>query len=226
MKILLIVVLLIASGTSHSTTWSRTSVTDPISGKPCDVHEIASYGSYIYQWESKYDGVYWPFIDARWRWDCRESGYISFGSDFSDLTEEEVERISDYLSNPASRYGGPFERMEAIYKLRNKDYKFWAWFARVEAYWHQSQADHARRDSIPLLERHIETLAPGFELVQVYFVLGDYYRRFDDAAKAKEYFALARAVQWTDDEGKPQTGSEYIEKLIQGRLEMMQRLAP
>lgn len=226
MKSLLVVIILLASANGHSTTWSPSTVTDPISGESCEVYEIASYGSYIYQWNSKFDGVYWPFIDAHWRWDCRESGYISFGSDFSDLTEEEIERITAYLGDPSSRYGGQFERMEAIYKLRNKDNSFWAWFSRVKAYWHQSEADEARRESIPLLESHIETLAPSFELVQAYFVLGDYYRRFESAAKAKENFALARSVQWTDDEGKPQTGSEYIEGLIRGRLEMMQRPAP
>ncbi len=226
MKALLIVVLLIFSATCQSTTWAPSTVTDPISGKQCHVYKVASYGSYIYQWESKFDGVYWPNTDARWRWDCRESGYISFGSDFSDLTEEEVERISAFLSNTPSRYGGQFERMEAIYKLRNKDDKFWAWFYRVKAYWHHSQADVARRESIPLLESHTEMLAPGFELIQAYFVLGEYYRRINDAARAEENFALARSVQWIDGDGLHQTGSEYIEELIQERLDLMQRQLP
>jgi len=226
MKALLIVVLLILSATCHSTTWSPSTVTDPIGGKQCHVYQVASYGSYIYQWESKFDGVYWPYTDAHWRWDCRESGYISFGSDFSDLTEEEVERISAYLSNAASRYGGEFERMEEIYKLRNKDNKFWTWFYRVKANWHHGQADLARRESVPLLESHIEILAPSFELVQAYFVLGEYYRRFDDAAKAEENFTLAQSVQWINDDGLLQTGSEYIEELIQERLDLMQRQLP
>jgi len=222
-KALVVVVSLILSSISHSTTWAPSTITDPINGKDCQVHQVASSGSYIYQWESKYDGVYWPFTDENWRWDCRDSGYISFGSDFANLTEEEVKHISDYLAKDSSRYGGPFERMEKIYKLRNKDDAFWAWFYRVKAYWHHSQTNRARHESIPLLERHIETLAPSFELVQVYFVLGDYYRRFDDVAKAEEYFSLARSVQWVNDDGLPQIGSEYIEELIQERLEIMQR---
>ena len=116
--------------------------------------------------------------------------------------------------------------MEEIYKLRNKDNQFWTWFFRVKAYWHQRQADVVRRESIPLLESHIEVLAPDFELAQTYFVLGEYYRRFDDAEKAEENFILARSVQWINDDGLLQTGSEYIEKLIQERLDLMQRLPP
>ena len=149
-----------------------------------------------------------------------------FRQRFLDLTEEEVERITDYLAKNPSRYGGQFERLEDIYKLRIKDTAFWAWFYRVKGYWLDSQAELARRESVPLLEEHIKTLAPSFELIQAYFVLGDYYRRFDDALKAEEQFSLARSVQWINDNGLPQTGSEYIEELIQERLEMMQRELP
>lgn len=226
MKIPCFLLLVFLSVNCGATNWAESTVTDPIGGKDCEVHRIVSYGSYFYEWESKYDGVYWPHISDEWRWDCRESGYISFGNDFSDLTEKEIERISAHLAKPQSRHGGQFERLEEIYKLRNKDTAFWAWFYRVKAYWHQSEAQRSRYQSIPLLEKHVETLAPSFELVQLYFVLGDYYRRFEELPKANEYFSLARAVQWVDDEGVAQTGSEYIEGLIQERLEAMQRELP
>ena len=116
--------------------------------------------------------------------------------------------------------------MEEIYKLRDKDDRLWAWFFRVKAYWHQDQAKLARQESMPLLASDTEMLAPSFKLVQEYFVLGDYHRRFDNAAKAEEYFALARSVQWVDDDSLSQTGSEYIEDLIKERLDMMQRQLP
>ncbi len=202
---------------SHATTWAPTTVEDPIGTGTCEVHEPASYGSYIYEWPSKYDGVYWPFTDRHWIWQCAESGYLSFGDDFGDLTADEISRIRAHLNEPSSRMGSELERLESLYRIRDKDDQFWAWFYRVKAAILTSQADEARYDALPLLEKTAESLDPGFELVQVYFVIGDYHRRFGEVDTAKEYFSKARAVEWKDEDGNTQVGSDYTNKLIDER---------
>ena len=97
MKQLLILFFVCISAPCNATTWSPSTVTDPISGKDCQVYRVASYGSYIYQWESQYDGVYWPYVDEHWRWDCQESGYISFGSDFWILPRRRLSALQIIL---------------------------------------------------------------------------------------------------------------------------------
>lgn len=206
------------SSVSFATTWTPTTVEDPIGGGECEVHEPASYGSYIYEWPSKFDGVYWPFTDHHWLWQCDDSGYISFGNDFGTLTDGEVARIRDYLNKPTSRSGGDLERLESIYRLRDKDERFWAWFYRVKAAILSGQADQARHKALPLLEEVAGNLDPGFELIQIYFVIGDYHRRFGDVESAKKYFAKAQAIEWEDGEGNSQVGSEYINALIDERV--------
>lgn len=209
---------LILFSASHATTWGPTTVKDPIGGGECEVYEPASYGSYIYDWPSKYDGVYWPFTDHHWIWQCSESGYLSFGDDFAELTDDEISRIRTYLKEPASRLGGDLGRLESMYRLRNKDDRFWAWFYRVKAAILSGKAEQARLEALPLLEKMAESLDPGFELIQVYFVIGDYHRRFGEFDKAKDYFSKARAIQWEDEDGNSQVGSEYINELIDERM--------
>jgi tetratricopeptide (TPR) repeat protein len=208
---------LILFSASHATTWGTTKVKDPIGGGYCVVDEPASSGSYIYDWPSKYDGVYWPFIDHHWIWQCTESGYLSFGNDFEDLNADEIHRIKVYLRKPSSRSGSDLERLEAIYKIRDKDDRFWAWFYRVKAAILTGQADQARYEALPLLEKTAEGLDPGFELIQLYFVIGDYHRRLGQIDIAKEYFSKARTVEWKDKDGDTNVGSEYINALIDER---------
>ena len=206
---------------SHATTWGPTTVKDPIAGGECEVHEPASYGSYIYDWPSKYDGVYWPFTDHHWIWQCAESGYLSFGDDFDELTDDEISRIRTHLNEPSSSVGSDLDRLESIYRIRDKDDQFWAWFYRVKAAILTSQADQARYEALPLLEARADNLDPGFELIQAYFVIGDYHRRFGDFDKAREYFSKARVVEWEDEEGNAHVGSEYISELIDERVALI-----
>jgi len=220
-QFLIAAVCMAAFCSSYATNWGQTTIEDPISGGDCDAFEIVSYGSYIYDWPSKYDGVYWPFTDSHWIWQCPESGYLSFGDDFSELTEAEIGRISAYLSEPSSRLGSDLDRLESIYRLRDKDDRFWAWFYRVKAAILSSQADAARFDALPLLKELEQSLNPSFELIQVYFVIRDYHRRFGDIDLAQDYFAKARAVEWVDEDGGSQIGSEYINELIDERMTLL-----
>ncbi|MEL7022622.1 MAG: hypothetical protein AAGL69_02680 [Pseudomonadota bacterium] len=205
---------------SIATTWGSTTVQDPLTGDQCEVKEPASYGSYIYSWPSKYDGVYWPFTDENWLWECEDSGYISFGDDFSDLTDDEISRIRKHLSKASSQRGSDLKRLEAMYRLRDKDDKFWAWFYRVKAVILTQDANAARYEALQLMEASVETMEPGFDLIQTYYLIGEYHRIFGKIDKAKTYFSKARSVEWQDDEGNAQTGSEYINKLIDERVTM------
>lgn len=221
---------------SMATTWTGGQVIDPISGAGCSVAKFLSYGGYIYEWESKYDGVYWPYTEFNWVWFCPDSGYTSFGDDFEEVSPPELEKIKAFLER---NYEGTAQErtrdhrlwlMENIYRLRDKDPSFWSFFYRAKANLYEALAvetgdialyedlaAQSRRAAIPLLEQEVQTLEPGFELIQKLFVLGDYYRRFGDPTLAEQYFRESESVEWTNDEGVSHVGSEYISEMIEER---------
>jgi len=228
MRVLSALGVLIISGRVFATTWVPETVQDPISGTACSVHLIASYGSYIYSWPSKYDGVYWPHTDPNDIWFCAKSGYTSFANDFEELTPKETDRIREYLAKHYVQGDGEVSALqrlallETIYGLRDKDDAFWGWFKRVKAVQLEGLATRERMQAIPLLEKEVAALPPGFELVQKLYVLGDYYRLRGDDKRAVEYFDRSKAVKWTDEEGKEQVGSPYINAIIDERTRLLE----
>ena len=82
-NIVSIVFFFCAANDAWATTWSRILVDDPLlPGRKCRVHAIASWGTYIYEWPSKYDFVFWPVTDEKAIWYCEESGFAAFVDDF------------------------------------------------------------------------------------------------------------------------------------------------
>jgi len=213
---------------AFATTWGEDIVKDPITGKDCAVQSPMSSGSYIYQWPSKYDGVYWPFTDPNWIWFCKDSGYTSFGNDFDALTADEVKAVAAFLDQFYVASEGEVNAdyklwlLESTYRLRNTEPGFWGWFKRVKANIYEEMASSSRYEAVALLEKEVAQLEPGFDLVQKLYVLGDYYRRFGDPEKAKAMFVKSAAVEWLDKKGTAQRGSPYINEIIEERLKLME----
>lgn len=214
--------------TALATQISPDEVDDPFSDGKCPGQAILSFGSYIYDAPSKFDGVYWPATDSRWLWLCPQSGYASLGSDFEEISASEHEKIAEFLRTSYVRDSPPVEYLdrltwaEQIYRLRDKDEAFWAYFYRLSAYWHDQETDAAgamtyRRKALPILERLAESLPPGVDRIQHLFLAGEYHRRLGNTDRAMEYFARARTVEWTDDDGERQVGHEYFNELIAER---------
>ena len=203
-----------------ATTWSEQEVDDPFSDAVCTVSSPASYGSYVYHWPSKFDGVYWPHTTMRWVWHCPESGYTSFGDDFEGLNDAEKQRIGAFLQSvPMSAFptgdAAKLVLLEAIYKLRDKDDEFWGWFLRVKANLYESLADASRYESIKYMEKTVESDKSDFNKLQTTFVLGRYLMKYGDDNRAKALFDRARSMPWVDEEGNAHVGSDYINRLIE-----------
>lgn len=229
MRLISTVLLCGLCGSASAITWVPTQVEDPISGKRCKVSEPASFGSYIYSFPSKYDGVYWPHTDPQWMWFCPDSGYISFGDDFSELEPDEIERVRTYLGDHCRGNRADMSTLEklvmleSVYRLRDKNEFFWAWFKRVKAVYLDELARSEREQTIPMLEKELAQLEPGFEMIQKLYVLGDYYRQTGEHERALELFERAKTLEWKDEDGNRQVGSEYINEIIGERTKLIPR---
>jgi hypothetical protein len=229
---LLVVVAVLAWTGALATQMSLEDIDDPFSDGVCPGQRILSYGSYIYNWPSKYDGVFWPATEERWVWLCQKSGYVSLGSDFADLSESERERIEQFLADnydanrPPDKILDRLSWAEEIYRLRDKDDVFWAYFYRLMAHWSDREFDPTgakiyRRKALPILERLAESTPPGVDQIQFLFLAGEYYRRFGNEEKARIYFVRVKETAWIDEEGNQQVGHHYFNELVADREKLL-----
>ncbi|MFP4003509.1 MAG: hypothetical protein ACLFV8_07035 [Alphaproteobacteria bacterium] len=107
--------------------------------------------------------------------------------------------------------------MEAIYALREQTREERAWLLRARAWLYKDdpKADEYRARALRLHEEILDKENPeGTDLIESLYIAGFYSWKLGDREAAEEYFEKARAVKWTDDEGKEQSGVPYINGLI------------
>ena len=220
------------SALALATTWTRDDQDDPFSDGQCVASNPMSYGSYIYQWPSKYELVFWPYTDPAWVWFCPESGYVAFGSNF-EVEEAERQRVGLLLAenrtawqvsdwprvndNNAvygwSEHDGILAALEAIARVR--DGTDWAFMNRVLAQWHlqdRDEADTYRREALALIDAGLAEKT-GLERAEALYLSGAYHFWFGNPALAEARFAEIATLEWTNDDGQPQTGMPYLEAL-------------
>jgi len=220
--------LALAAGPASATTWGKSTVKDPVSGRKVVVYEPMSSGSYIYQWPGKEDQVFWPATDDNWLWFNPKTGYGAFGDDFEKLEGEALERVSAWLaanydprSPPATRLQ-KLKWLEEVYAQRRMDDDFWCFFYRLLAF-ELSQSDPAGslsyvRKALPLLERQLNGgQQQDFARIATLYLLGEYHRRLGDTDAARSYFDQAKSAPYKTEEGEQLTGAPYFLALIAER---------
>ncbi|MDH4185148.1 MAG: DUF2225 domain-containing protein [Nitrospinota bacterium] len=218
--------LLFFPTTGRATTWAEAKLTDPIGGGECISHDVVSYGSYIYNWPSKYDMVFWPYTDQNFISYCPDSGYAAFNGDFAKLTDADKARLSDWLkANRKKETTHPqdlqsLDWLERLYTQRGMDDEFWSFFFRLRAYSFAEEGDQAKslayvRKAYPLIEKSLSKDLKESELLSAYYLMGEYNRRLGDKKKAEEYFAKAKTAEYTDEDGNKKIGHPYILDLIE-----------
>lgn len=215
-------------GVATAAVWETIEVEDPLTSYKFEVEQPVEVAENIHHWPSKRDLVFFPHTDARWIWHSPHSDYVSLGDDFSQLNEEEKTRIRHYLKQNRL-YAGKnitvpqkLKQMEAIYQLRDKDDKFWAWFYRLMAYWHRDDPEKSRhyaKKVLPLLQKQFAEADQGIARIKLLYLMGEYRWRLGQKEEAQKLFSRARKVVWLDQKGNAQNdGFEYINDLIDERL--------
>lgn len=199
MRSLILSLIVVFSTSCFAVTWVETKVDDPIrSGNKCDVQEPASYGSYIYQWPSKYELVFWPFTDRKGIWFCEKSGYVSFMVDFNQLTTDEKGKIKTYLKKNKLKKPSTEQllgALEAIYELRDFEPQNRNQLDRVFARWYEMLGDHNktqeyRKKSYDDIVRSLQTELTKNTKLEYLFLAANYARWFGEIEKS-DGFLLA-----------------------------------
>ena len=215
--------LLAAPDVALAITYFPTDVPDPFkAGAKCKVQSLGSYGSYVYDWPSKYDRVFQPFIDQPMFWRCKGSGYVAHAADFEETPEDRKAAVQAWLAaHPADidalDFPAVLDRAQAIYEVRGMDDAWWSYFWRMRAVHAPSGAtgDAYRAKALPLLQAQLErTDLTSWQRMTNLYLVGYYARRLGQADLSKKSFKAMREIAWTDKEGTREGALKQFEALI------------
>jgi uncharacterized protein (DUF2225 family) len=154
LTILGLLVVLSMSASVIATTWGSKEIKCSLCGKESEMEVIASYGSYIYRWPSKYQLVFWPRTTARFVYFCKHCHLAAFMGDFQDIPKDKQAAVKKAIAplikkQPDKRYyeipmDYRLEISQAVYEQLDKDDEFWCNFYRVKGY-HLAKAGQAEQ---------------------------------------------------------------------------------
>lgn len=227
--------LMFLFGSARATTWADTQLTDPLTGEKVPAREIMSYGSYIYNWPSKFDLVFWPLTDESFICINAKTGYAAFNPDFEKVRDGEKENLKKWLAAhwdpkaPPRTHPQKLLWLEQVYAQRKMDDAFWSRFYRLMAYTFREDREKSLayvRRAMPLLEAKLAAGPKDAELLETLFLIGEYSRRLGDETRAREFFGKVKAVKYQDRDGSEKTGHPYFLELLADREKLLAPAKP
>lgn len=214
-----------AAAAVQATGWTEKRVPDPIAaGATCEVSVPESFGSYIYDWPSKFDQVFWPITTLPGIWFCRQSGFAAFIGDFDGIDAEQRGAVAAYL---AAQYRSPHKPeppellalLEGCYSQRRLDARQQITVLRAVA-WHREQlgdlegAAQRRTEALELIVDALDddTLEAPRRL-EYLFVASAYSRWLGDNGQSTRYQRELREALKRPDATVPDGFVKYLREL-------------
>ncbi|MGB2741326.1 MAG: hypothetical protein WBC60_12330 [Cognaticolwellia sp.] len=193
MKYIFISILFIAFSVS-ATKWMESSIGDPIKlDSVCSVNQILSSGSYVFDWPSKYDQIFFPYTSSASIWFCKDSGYISFMGDFDNITAEEKINITNYLgSHPQKNIRtllSKLKLLEKTYTLRelppeisNKNKRILAYlYEKLEKF---EYANDLRKSALVEIYVLLKTDLTQYKRLEYLYIAANYERQLGNVVNS------------------------------------------
>jgi uncharacterized protein (DUF2225 family) len=223
--------VVLSAALAAATTWAPVEKKCPVCGTTDTYQEIASYGTYIYQWPSKYQMIFWPATEGDYVYVCRHCWYAAFMGDFERLPADKVEAVKTILAgnvvdaNYQSYAEVPpsvkFPLAVKVYEILGRDDGFWCLFYRIEGY--QLSAEGKKEEATAArklaLERAQALLAaekdPG-NRKETLVIIGSMQHFTGDDAVALKTFDEALGAEYTPagaSEEEKANGAQYLDGL-------------
>lgn len=177
----------------------------PVCDYEITVMSIGSFGSYIYERESKYDLIYFPYDDPELKFIylCSHCGYAQVAEHFFNLKRKEKTALKKWLSKKWNTISPgeitPEIRLNQailVNEFLEKDEDFWAWFYRVLIY-HYRRSDPEKTKKFVSAELELLQKGKGkFEEPEKNrnYLLGEYHRLLGNNDLASKHFSQAYRV--------------------------------
>jgi hypothetical protein len=242
---LLLVVFLGISLAVLATTWASKDMECPLCGKSTKMEVIASYGSYIYNWPSKHQLIFWPVTTGYALYFCEHCHLAMFMGDFQDLakqSQEKREAVKQAVAplkkeQPDKRYyqiSMPYRLKiaEAAYRQLDKDDAFWCRFYRIQGYHlagagDQKGAKAARLKALKLVEKMIDGKVSEPPMKELVFIKGSmqYFTGQKELAKAtlKQVSETPLKPSKTITKEHAKNATVYLDGLAKDTLKLVEK---
>jgi len=233
-------------------TWFPDEKTCPV----CETKNIfmvpGSWGSYIYQYPSKYQLVFWPYTDGASWYSCKKCRMTAFMGDFENvpkektadlrkalesvtlpaqktLSEKETLEHPPYLALPLSDRMVVAEKVYQTLGVTNDE--FWAQFYRVmgshlERDKKLPQAAEARRKALKIVEAWLTEKSKEGERKESLYICGAMRHFLDEDAQALKLFEEAEKLKYSNAALKPEQNDgyeKYLSQLLKEYVEMLKK---
>jgi hypothetical protein len=234
------------------TKWMPTDIVCPVCQTKNRFMTVLSYGSYVYQFPSKYELIFWPYTDSLGWYSCEHCHYSAFMSDFETLPKEKIAEITEALktiSLPAQKESGPGSPAEAppylalsvssrmiaaekIYQiLKGYSDEFWSHFNRILGYQLASggksaEAAEARQKALKITEKLLQDKTRQGERKELLYICGAMQHFLKNDQAATKAFQEAAALKYSNpklEADRNKGYDEYLSKLISEYLEMLKK---
>ncbi len=222
-----------------ATTWVPSDVKCPVCHTENKFRAIASYGTYVYGWPSKFQLVYWPRTDRNVVYTCKKCYLSLFMWDFNEFPEAKAAEVKKVLAGvKPSRDFAQYtdlptsERLaiaEKLYQILDKDQRFWCDFYRVQGYHFalekkQAEAEAARRKALLVTEKMMTEPANAGHMKELLLIRGamHHFVGEDDAAR-RDLEAAQKAIYFGKEltEDKKKNINQNLDSLIREYLERL-----
>jgi hypothetical protein len=209
----LVVCLILAVSTAAITTF-ETTVVCPICKTSNQFYDYISWGSYVYQWPSKFQMVYWPHTDRVSLYTCKKCHLTLFMWDFKNLPKEKIPELQSALTGvtlpePKRNYTdvSMLDRLpvaEKLYKVLGENQEFWALFYRVEGYHfdlenHPEQASEARKRALEITTSMLADTHNAPRKKELLLTSAAMNHFLNDDARALQELDEASKLTWLDE---------------------------
>ena len=236
------VLLLALASRAEAITWSPGTTECPVCGKTVPVQRVASYGSYVYRYPSKYQLVFWPHTDSLSFYFCPDCHYSAFMGEFAKLPKDKVPAVKEAIAKlkkpqPKKAYDQiPIDYRlgiaVAVAKVLGRDDLYWCHSERVLGYHlaklgQKDAAKAARLRSLALAQKLLKANAPEPSKKELTFLIGA-LQHF--TGQKPEALATLAKVPKTPVEPKgkmkeeqQKSFGEYLDELAHSLSEMIEK---
>ena len=204
---------------SYAITWFPEEFTCPIDNTKNTFMVVGSYGSYIYQYPSKYQFLYFPRTDSPTFYLCKKCHLATFMWDFDKLPKEKLPELKKVLTDiKVSKVFKEYteipvterlEIIEKVYAVLGKDDSWWEDFYRIKGYHYgkegkADQAAKARRKSLELVQKELKNEKSESPKKLLLYISGAMKHFLNEDKGALEDFDKALATKYQQKEGNPE----------------------
>ena len=226
---------------ANATTWFPAKHTCPICNHEQEYYEIGSWGTYIYDWESKYQYVFWPYTDAYSVYCCQECHFSTFMWDFDSIPENKIIPLKQYLATVKLEkeqegyiYIPTTTRLgiaENVYKILERDEKFWCQFYRVMGYHYDEekngiQAKESRVKALNIAKDMLSNSLYTEQKKESFFIIAAMHNFIGNKDSALIYLDSASLLTYRNDKMKETAAKgtdEYLTDLIEQYKEFIRK---